>query len=364
MEDTMIGYIEESGNLVRKNTSNSVELTKAAVDAFVKGDYNRILIIASGSSYNGACGARYFMERILKIKVDLVSSYTFLHCETIFDKKTFVFGAGQSGRSVNTNEALDKAREAGLVTVGLTGNVEAVMKDHCDIICNWGMGIEKIGFVTKGVATLTAFLDLFAVETAKRLQKISADEYNRYKDELIHTSHVMDEMVETSKAWYKANEDELTDLRRVQIAGYGTSHATALEGALKIAETTGHAATGYELEEFLHGPAIEIEPENHTVFIIDSNGTASDHANVIYNSIHHLTKRVFYITNRKVDDSRACVLDSVVPEYFSSIVNNIPFQVISAYGRDKWVNPMDEQRKIMNDEIGYKSPKTGKELGL
>lgn len=362
MEDTMIGYIEESGSLVRKNTKDSEALTKVAVDAFCQKEFDRIIIVASGSSYNGSYGSRLFMEKVLKIKVDVVTSFTFQNYETIFDKNTFVFGIGQSGRSVNTNDALQKAKDAGLVTVGLTGNVDAVMKDHCDHIANWGMGIEKIGFVTKGVATLTTFLDLFAIEAGKRLGKISDDEYTKYKNELYHVGEVMDDMVKLSKDWYHKNEDELTDLKRVQITGYGTSYASSLEGALKIAETTGHAATGYEMEEFLHGPAIETN-DQRTVIVIDSGDTPSERAQKIFDGVHLLTPRAYMITSCKSDDPKVLVHEEV-PEYFSSLVNNIPFQVISAYGRDKWVNPLDGPRKQMNDMLGYKAPKTGKELGL
>ena len=362
MEDTMIGYIEESGSLVRNNTENSEELTKVSVDAFCNGDFDRILIVASGSSYNGAYGSRLFMEKVLKLKVDVVTSFTFVNYETIYDTKTFVFGIGQSGRSVNTNDALQKAKDAGLVTVGLTGNTESVMRDHCDYIDNWGMGIEKIGFVTKGVATLTTYLDLFAIEAAKKTGRISDSEYAQYKGELSHVGEVMDEVVEASKKWYRINEDELTDLKRVQITGYGTSYASALEGALKIAETTGHAATGYEMEEFLHGPAIETN-DQRTVIVIDSNGEPGERAQKIFEGVHLLTHRAYMITSKASDDPKVLV-HSEVPEYFSSLVNNIPFQVISAYGRDKWVNPLDEPRKKMNDMLGYKAPKTGKELGL
>ncbi len=363
MEETMYGYIQESGQLVRENVNNSINLTQSAVDRYCEKDFNRILILASGSSYNGACCSRFFMEKVLKVKVDIVTSFTFEYYENIYDEKTFVFGIGQSGRSVNTNDALDKARAKGLTAVGLTGNTESVMKDHVDTICNWGMGIEKIGFVTKGVATLTAFLNLFAIEAAKRKNWLSDNEYNQFKEEMIETSYIMDKMVEVATKWYEDNEEELTDLKRVQIIGYGTCHGAALEGALKIAETTGHAATAYEMEEFLHGPAIETNPDR-TVMIIDGKGKPSDRSIQIYEGVHKLTNRVFLITDRDIDDKRVLTIKHNVPEYFNSLISCIPFQIISSKGRDKWKNPMDEARKEMNDMLGYKSPKTGKELGI
>ena len=143
----------------------------------------------------------------------------------------------------------------------------------------------------------------------------------------------------------------------------GPNHAVALEGALKIAETTGHAATAYEMEEFLHGPSIETNAER-TVIIVDSLGQPSDRAVKMYESVHELTSRVYLITNRKIDYPKVLSINHHLDEHFSVLFNVIPFQVISAMGRDKWVNPLDEARKRMNDIMGSKAPKTGNEVGL
>ena len=273
-----------------------------------------------------------------------------------------MFGAGQSGRSTNTNDALQKARDHGLTAIGLTGNVESVMKDHCDLCLNWGMGIEKIGFVTKGVVTLGLYYMLFAIEAGKAKGLLSPAEAESYYEQLRQACGTMDQTVAKAKVWYAANEEELTDLR-VQILGYGPNHAVALEGALKIAETTGHAATAYEMEEFLHGPSIETNADR-TVIIVDSLGEPSERAIRMYESVHELTSRVYLITNRVIEDPKVLTIDHHLDEHFSVLFNVIPFQIISAMGRDKWVNPLDEARKRMNEFMGSKAPKTGNEIGL
>lgn len=361
--ETIMGYIQESSAQCLENIKDAENLTKIAVEAFISKEFNRILVIASGSSFNGACMGKYFMEKVLKVKVDVVTSFTFNHYETIFDQKTFVFGAGQSGRSMNTNHALAKARDAMLTTVGLTGNVESVMKNHCEHISNWGVGIEKIGYVTKGYTTLGLYFMLFALEASKAKNIITEKEYKEYYADLLEACQIMDITVKDAEKWYTVNEKELTDLKRIQITGYGPNHATALEAALKIAETTGHAATAYEMEEFLHGPSIETN-DQRTVMIIDSLGEPSDRAIMMYESVHKLTPRVFLITNKEMDDPRVFTIKHNISEFISPLFNTIPFQVISAKGKDKWVNPMDEARKEMNDIMLSKSPKIGNEIGL
>ena len=84
--ETMMGYIEESAAQCRYNIEHASELVRPAVDRYTRKAYNRILIIASGSSYNGSCLAKYFVEKILKVRTEVVTSFTFNHYETIFDE--------------------------------------------------------------------------------------------------------------------------------------------------------------------------------------------------------------------------------------------------------------------------------------
>lgn len=361
--ETMMGYIQESPAQCRENIAHSKDLTKKAVEAFCSRDFNRILILASGSSYNGSCAGKAMLEKILKVKVDVVTSFTFANYETVYDKHTFIFGAGQSGRSMNTNEALQVAKDQGMMTVGLTGNVESVMKNHCDVISNWGMGIEKIGYVTKGYTTLTLYFVLFAIEAGRAKGIINEDELENWKQQLNETCDVMEKTIKVVEAWFNRNKQGLTDLKRVQILGYGPNHATALEGALKIAETTGHAATAYEQEEFLHGPSIETN-EERTVIVIDSLGKPSKRANKIFETVHELTSRAYLITNQVSDDGKICTIPHTISEYLSPLFYIIPFQVISAMGKDLWINPMDDARQRMNAILLSKAPKNGNETGL
>ncbi len=361
--ETMFQYINETPKQCLENIENSKELTKDIVNAFLEKDYKRIQITASGSSFNGSQTAKYFIEKLLKMKVEICTSFTMENYETIFDQDTFYVGMGQSGRSMNTNHAMKRIQEHGHKVVGVTGNVESVMKDNCDVICNWGMGIEKIGFVTKGYSTSVLFYILFALEAALGSSRISAEEYDSIKSELREMVAVMEKAIPLANKWYADNEEELTDFKRVQVLGYGPNYGVALEGALKIEETMGKASTGWEMEEFLHGPYIETNHER-TVFVIDSLGNPSDRAVKLYHELHSLTPHVFLITNKKIEDRHVLTIDHQLSEHFSTLVNVIAFQTVAANGNAKWVNPIQETRLAFIDRMSSKSPKTGKEVGL
>lgn len=361
--ETMMGYIRESVAQCLENIEHAKQLTQQAVDTYCEQEYHQLLAAASGSSYNATVSARYFVEAVLKTKMEVVTSYTYCHYEHYTDRQSLVFGVGQSGRSKNTNDALDKARSLGMKTIGVSGNEESVMKEHCDLILNWGVGIEKIGYVTKGFTTLVLWWMLFALEAGLRKQTISEAEYDRYKEQLKEACALMEKAIEKGEALFEANRDELIDLKRVQAMGAGATFGTALETGLKLAETTEHACNGYELEEFLHGPSLETD-ENRTLFFFDAGGSQSEHMIDVFNGMHELTERVYLVTNKHIDDPKALVLEHDLPEIITPLFMTIFPQIVAAKGNDLCKHEYKPKWNAMMDKIGYKAPKTGKEKGL
>ncbi len=362
--DTMFQYIRETPAQCRINLDDSKALTQTAVNAYLKKDWQRIEIIACGSSYNATMTAKYFIEKVLHKKVEVVTSLTAADYETVFDEKTFYCGIGQSGRSVNTNSAMHKVLDQGFDVLGITGNVNSVMKDNCSSIVYWGVGVEKIGYVTKGYSTCVFFWMLFAIEAGMAGHAISQPEYEEYRVKLAAMIDAMNAAIDKADSWYQANEEELySGLSRAQMLGCGYNYGTALEAALKVEETMGKASTAYELEEFLHGPYIETN-DTRSVFIFDGGGVSSRRALQIYENIHKLTPHVFMITNHPVADRRVLVLDHSLEEAYTPLVNIIAMQTAAAYGNQKWVNPLQDTRLAFIDSLDYKSPKKGNEIGL
>lgn len=94
MQESMRNYIMETPDQCQQNIMQAAELTQIITDEFCKQTYKRIQIVASGSSYNAAVTARYFMEKTLKLKVEVLTSFSTLNYETMFDAETFYIGLG------------------------------------------------------------------------------------------------------------------------------------------------------------------------------------------------------------------------------------------------------------------------------
>ena len=65
MQESMRNYIMETPDQCQQNIMQAAELTQIITDEFCKQTYKRIQIVASGSSYNAAVTARYFMEKYI-----------------------------------------------------------------------------------------------------------------------------------------------------------------------------------------------------------------------------------------------------------------------------------------------------------
>lgn len=329
--ETMASYIKEGPGRIRSLTARSVELTRTLAEKFLTRPYDTIWIVASGSSFNAALCSRYYLRNMLGVEVKVVSPGSFALYEIPLRNEDFLFFISQSGYSTNTLAALDKARGMGLETLCLTGNVKADVKDHCDLVVDYGVGEEKVGYVTLGVTSLVTFLILFAIEAAYKSKRIDAQKAQACHRELLKAADLNEDTQRVSQTFIDKHYKALTAMDRVFLCGSGSAYGVAMEGALKLSETVQVMTTCYECEEFLHGPALQLTP-NHTVFLVDSGDENSHRVHQIYTAVRTVTDRVYLLTPvkpRKADANVLALKRAPREELIS--VAYLPFFQILAY---------------------------------
>jgi len=299
MEKTMLDYIKETPDVLNGIIDHSYEYTKDLVAFYHDKHCEGIILIASGSSYNGCLMAKPFLKHILGIEVSLYTPFSFLHHELPFVKNELLLGVSQSGCSTNTLEALKALKEKGLPCACLTGRDDCDARDIADLTVNWRVGEEKVGFVTKGVSSLACFLMCFALELGKTLGKVSDEKYAHGKKQLKKTQQIQPEMLEKTIEVFEENKELFKGPKRVILLSSGPGYGTACEGALKIAETSCIDAFAYEAEEFLHGPIYPSSEDD--LFLVIDNSDASSSARIvdIALALQDISERVFLLSNDK-----------------------------------------------------------------
>ena len=304
MEKTMMDYIRETPDVLKNILDKREEYTAGLLDFYSRNGCSGIYLIASGSSYNGCLCARPFMEEILQMPITLLTPFTFVHHESENVRNQMCIAVSQSGCSTNTLEALMKLKERGYRTVCLTGRDDCDARNIADLTVNWQVGEEKVGFVTKGVTSLTCFLMVFALQLGRKLRLIGEEKYSCCLEELYKTVKIHPEIRKQTEEIFRLNQSDFTGRNKVVLLSSGPNFGTACEGALKIAETSCITATAYEAEEFLHGPLYPSTPEDVIIVLDNEEHSSSGRILKIAEALQDVTGKVYVVSERSSLDER------------------------------------------------------------
>lgn len=318
---TMSDYIVETSSVMKQNIENYKQLTQPLVRIVQRKECKRIWLIASGSSYNACHCARPFMMKYLGIDVKIVSPFTFTYCEHALQSDDFAFVVTQSGLSTNAIEALKKVEALGHDAICLTGNVSSDVSKYAKYLIDYGVGEELVGYVTKGVTTLCLFLMLFAI-AYKREDSVLF--------ELEKAVSLHEEMKEKASLFIKENYKHFSAMQQLYCCGVGSSYGTALECALKVGETIHVPTSCYEVEEYIHGPNLQLTPA-YSVILFDDNEHTSDRIVQIYKASRMVSDHVFLITCKQVFQDDPHVLSyGQIDSMCAPLVALVFAQVLSA----------------------------------
>ncbi|MCI1664806.1 MAG: SIS domain-containing protein [Atopobiaceae bacterium] len=294
--DGMLDYIKESAAQVALDVDRREELTHSLVETYARLSPRSIWLIACGSSSNASRCAVPFMRRTLGCDVEVVNPASFLFSDHVPSDDTLCMVISQSGCSTNSIKALDRLRELGRVAIGLTGNLDGDFRDHSDLLVDYGVGEETVGYVTKGVTTLAEYLMLFSLEAARATGAIDEAAYDGSvaQFEAIPAAH--EEVYRLTEEFYQTNRKGLTSILTNYVCGFDQAYGIACEAALKFGETMKIPSFAYEAEEYNHGPNLQLTP-NYTVFFVDDMNRGHDRLLQLWHATSLVTDHAYLLTD-------------------------------------------------------------------
>jgi glucosamine--fructose-6-phosphate aminotransferase (isomerizing) len=207
---------------------------------------DRIIMVASGSSYHCArCAAEIFGD-VSKIEARAIYSSEFLLKKVVPDA-LYIF-ISQSGETTDTLSALQKVKQLGKQTLCVTNVENSTMWNLADFKVNCMAGEEQSVASTKALTAQMLCLYLLAIKYALD-KKYDIKEHIKnlgMLPEIIKKSIDLEGKIQTlAKFLYK--------YRDIVIAADGVSYALAKEACLKIKETSYINVMSHILGEFMHG---------------------------------------------------------------------------------------------------------------
>lgn len=262
---TMMDYINEQPTVCQHIIQNRKQLLTEFINTV--NNSTQWTFLATGSSMNAINSVKYYIERICDIKINIYDPSIFVYYMNHWDKDSVFFAISQSGKSASTLKSIDKLQANGIDNVFLLTTNNAIEDFSKKIIIDCGE--EKVGFVTKGFTATVLTLLLMSLEYAISTQKISEKQYDLEIKKLINHVALIDQIIGNAHSWYKQNKQAIIEATRYIIIAYGDYIGIANEAETKITETVRYPTSSYELEEYMHGPYLELN-SSHCIFFLES----------------------------------------------------------------------------------------------
>ena len=227
---------------------------------------SRVTIVACGTSFHAALIAKYWLEKLARIAVEVDIASEFRYRAAEMPAGGVALFISQSGETADTLAALRYARSQGQHIVSLVNQPESSMARERDAILLTLAGPEIGVASTKAFTAQLAILACFTLAVARARGKIDAALEGRIATHLAEVPSRIAELI-ADEAPIEFLAKSLTEVPDVLYLGRGTSYPLALEGALKLKELSYIHAEGYAAGEMKHGPIALID-EHMPVIVV------------------------------------------------------------------------------------------------
>ncbi|MBI1777070.1 MAG: glutamine--fructose-6-phosphate transaminase (isomerizing) [Proteobacteria bacterium] len=230
----------------------------------------RITAVAAGTSYYAALTAKYWLERIARLPVEVDTSSEFRYRAPDMPEGGAALMISQSGESLDTLMALRYAKSQRQHIVSLVNVPESTMAREADAVLRTYAGPEIGVASTKAFTTQLTVLACLTLAIARARGKLDGEEMDRLGRQLMHLPSLVSQVLERAREIERIAE-EVAEARDVLYLGRGINYPIALEGALKLKEISYIHAEGYAAGEMKHGPIALISEDVPVIVIAPSD---------------------------------------------------------------------------------------------
>lgn len=212
-------------------------------------DIQKVVIVASGSSYHCARYAADLFGNVAQIEARAIYSSEFLLKSIVpHDDGTLYVFITQSGETSDTNSALKKAKEYGMRTLCITNKKGSTIWEASDFKIDCCAGEEKSIAATKSLTTQMLCCTLLVLKYAAH----KGIDITPFIEELKTLSQFVEKTYSLQPQIQEAAKF-LSKFKNIVITADGISYAIAKEASLKIKETSYINVYSNILGEFMHG---------------------------------------------------------------------------------------------------------------
>ena len=283
-----------------------------------------VVLVARGTSDNAAQFARYLIEISTGIPVSLAAPSVFTLYEAKVDyREALVVAISQSGESTDINLVLERARDQGATTIGITNEPRSTMAFLARHVVLVRAGKERSVAATKTYTGQMMALYLIAYALGAKLRLSDLERIPAWTASALRLASDIEDLAQR----YRFMEQAV-------VVGRGFNYANAFEWALKLMETCYVVAERFSSADFLHGPIALVE-RGFPLFLFAPSGVTWPSMREMLEKLAGLKADTLIVTDRGNGDAqvaagRAIVVPARLPELYTPIPYIVPAQLFAA----------------------------------
>jgi glucosamine--fructose-6-phosphate aminotransferase (isomerizing) len=309
----------------------------------------RLSIVGCGTAYMAGLVAKYWIERLARLPVEIDVASEYRYREAPVDEGGLAIVVSQSGETADTLASLRYVKERGARTVGVVNVPDSSIARLTDAAAPTLAGVEIGVASTKAFTCQLAVLAALAIALGKARGMIDEAAEQALVGELVATPGLLAEALKLEPAAEKLAH-AIARARDVLYLGRGPAYPLALEGALKLKELSYIHAEGYAAGELKHGPIALID-EAMPVIVIAPRDAVFEKTLSNMQEVAARGGRLVLISDERAVEAAGVAIEHVLrmPEMkvtFAPIVYAAPIQMLAYHTAVVMGKDADQPRNL------------------
>ncbi|WP_303874404.1 glutamine--fructose-6-phosphate transaminase (isomerizing) [Eubacterium ramulus] len=257
VQDTIGAYVKD----------NAVDFSEIGLKDEELANIERVYIVGCGSAYHVAMAAKYVLEDMTQVPVEIDIASEFRYRNPILVKNSLVVIISQSGETADSLAALRLAKEKGVAVLGVVNVVGSSIARESDHTLYTYAGPEISVATTKAYSTQLIAMYLFAMRLAQVKGLLSEEDCAKMIAELNELPAKIQKILDDKERiqWFASKYANAKDMF---FLGRGLDYAISLEGSLKMKEISYIHSEAYAAGELKHGTISLIEDNTLVVGVL------------------------------------------------------------------------------------------------
>lgn len=223
-----------------------------AIPDSVLGSFKRICIVACGTALHAGMIGQSLFRKWTNVPVDVEMASEFIYSDMTLDEDTLFIAVSQSGETIDTMEAANKAKAEGATCLAILNVRGSSISRISDYTLYTDAGPEIAVASTKAYTTQSLIFYLLALKTAHIRGCQKETEIKEAVKSLQKVPSAMSQVLDRKNEIHLLAKEVVT-APDVFMIGRGMDYQALLEGTLKLKEISYIHAEAYAAGELKHG---------------------------------------------------------------------------------------------------------------